>query len=81
MAATQVRTALALEEMPRAADALGRGEVSFAAVEALVRTREAAPEAFGPAEAELVERARSLSHRDLRAELDRWRSDVAAASD
>jgi hypothetical protein len=47
----------------------------------LARARESAPEAFASAEADLVERARSLSHRDLRAELDRWRSDVDADRD
>jgi hypothetical protein len=79
VAEAQVRTARALEEMPRVADALAQGEISTAAVGALVRTREASPEAFGQAEQALVEQARMLSHRELRASLDRWRQEVDAA--
>jgi hypothetical protein len=75
-AEAQMRTARALEEMPLVADALGRGEIPTAAADALARARERAPDAFGPAEAELVDHARSRSHRDLRAELDRWRGDL-----
>ncbi len=75
-AEAQVRVARALEEMPRVAEALSRGEISTAATDALVRAREAAPDAFARVEDGLVERARSLSHRDLRAELERWRLDV-----
>jgi Domain of unknown function (DUF222) len=77
-AEAQVRTARALEEMPVVADALSRGEISTAATDALVRAREAAPGAFARVEGGLVERARSLSHRDLRAELERWRLDADA---
>ncbi len=73
-----MRAARALEEMPRVAEALSRGEISTAATDALVRAREAAPDAFARVEDGLVERARSLSHRDLRAELERWRLDVDA---
>ena len=80
-AATRVRIALALEEMPRTADALARGEISDAAVDALARTRETAPESFESAEGGLVEQARSLSYRDLRAELDRWSRGVGAGRD
>jgi hypothetical protein len=74
----RVRAARSLEEMPRAAEALARGAISTAAVDALVRARDAAPEAFGRAEEALVRSARSLSHRDLRAELDRWRQEADA---
>jgi hypothetical protein len=79
-AATRVRVALALEEMPRTAEALACGEISDAAVDALARTREVAPEAFESAEGALVEQARSLSYRDLRAELDRWSQGVGAGA-
>jgi hypothetical protein len=80
-AEAQVHTARALEQMPVVADALSRGEISTAATDALVRAREAAPDAFARVEDRLVERARSLSHRDLRAELDRWRQGVDAGHD
>jgi hypothetical protein len=50
----------------------------MAAADVLARTREAAPEAFERAGPGLLERARTLSHRELRAELDRWRHDVDA---
>lgn len=72
-AAAQVRVARALEEMPLVAVALAEGEISTAAVEAMVRTRESAPEAFSDAEEALVESAKTLSHRDLRVTLDGWR--------
>jgi hypothetical protein len=78
-AAAQVRVARALDEMPRVADALAEGEISTAAVEAMVRTRESAPEAFSVAEEALVESAKTLSHRDLRVALDRWRHIADAA--
>jgi hypothetical protein len=76
----RVRAARSLEEMPRAAEALARGEISTTAVDALVRARDAAPEAFARAEPALVRSARSRSHRDLRAELDRWRQEVDAGA-
>jgi hypothetical protein len=79
-AEARVRAARSLEEMPRAAEALARGEISTAAVDALVRARDAAPEAFARAEPALVRSARSRSHRDLRAELDRWRQEVDAGA-
>jgi hypothetical protein len=74
----RVRMARALEEMPRVAEALSRGEISTAAADALVRAREAGPEAFAGSEKVLVESARSLPHRELRASLDRWRQQVDA---
>jgi hypothetical protein len=77
-AEARVRVARALEEMPRVAEALSRGEISTAATDALVRAHEAAPDEFARVEDGLLERARSLSHRDLRAELERWRLDVDA---
>ncbi|MGH3369919.1 MAG: DUF222 domain-containing protein, partial [Nocardioidaceae bacterium] len=81
-AAAHVRVARALEEMPRVAVALAEGEISTAAVEAMVRTRESAPEAVSDAEEALVESAKTLSHRDLRVALDRWRqlADVTRAA-
>jgi hypothetical protein len=72
-AAAGMRVARALPEMPRVAAALAEGEISTAAVEELVRAREAAPGAFARSEETLVEQARSLSHRDLRVALGRWR--------
>src|SRR5919201_4814981 len=78
-AVAQVQVARALVEMPRVADALAEGEISGSAVEALVRARDAAPEAFTQEEEVLVDSAKSLSHRDLRVALDRWRDGVDAA--
>ncbi len=77
-AEAQVRVARALGDMPLVAEALSRGEISTAATDALVRARDAAPEAFARVEGSLVESARSLPHRDLRAELERWRLEVDA---
>src|ERR687891_390034 len=78
-AAAHVQVARALVEMPHAAGALREGEISASAVEALVRARDAAPEAFAQEEEVLVDSAKSLSHRDLRVALDRWRDGVDAA--
>ncbi len=77
-AAAQVRVARALEEMPRVADALARGDISTAAADALARAREAGPEAFARAEEAFIESARACSHHELRLELDRWRQTVDA---
>jgi len=74
----RVRVARALEEMPRVAEALARGGIAPAAAEALVRAREAEPDAFARSEEALVGSARSLPHRELRATLDRWRQQVDA---
>jgi uncharacterized protein DUF222/HNH endonuclease len=76
--ATRVRVARAVEHMPLVAAALSRGEISSAAVDALTRVRDDAPEAFSRAESRLLERARHLPHRDLRTELDEWRRRVDA---
>ena len=75
-AAAQVQVARALVEMPRVAGALAEGEISGSAVEALVRARDAAPKAFV---LDVVGSAKSLSHRDLRVALERWRDGVDAA--
>jgi hypothetical protein len=74
----RVRVARALEKMPGVAAALSRGEISTAAADALARAREAGPDAFSRSEEALVESARSLPHRELRASLDRWRQQVDA---
>src|ERR671918_3180783 len=79
-AAAHVQVARALVEMPRVADALAEGEISGSAVEALVRARDAAPEAFAQEEKVLVDSAKTLSHRELRVALERWRDGVDAAS-
>jgi hypothetical protein len=64
-AEARVRVARALEQMPRVAEALARGEIPSAAADALVRAREAGPEAFARSEEALVESARSLPHRSI----------------
>jgi hypothetical protein len=81
VAEAQVRTARALEEMPRVAEAFSRGEISTSAADALVRAREAAPDAFARVEDAFVESARTHSHRELRAELDHWRRSAGDTPD
>src|SRR5438552_17198493 len=54
----QVRAALALEEMPGTRQAMEEGDLSMSAARVLVQAREGDREAFGQAEAELVEAAR-----------------------
>ncbi len=77
-AASDVRTARALEDMPEAQAALEEGEISRSGVAALVRAREHAPEAFAASAPLLVEAARSLTFRDLGRALGRW-EELAAA--
>src|SRR5918996_3632853 len=58
---------------------IAEGEISSSVVEALVRARDAAPEAFAQEEKVLVDSAKTLSHRELRVALERWRDGVDAA--
>ena len=60
-AARDVRTARALQDMPRTREALASGEVSAAAVQQLAQAQEAAPKEFAAQEANLVEAARTLT--------------------
>jgi hypothetical protein len=82
-AASQVRTARALREMPSTFQALAAGEVSASAVAVLVAARESSPEAFEVFEDVLVEAARTLSVSQLRTAVSYWRErvDVAAAAE
>jgi hypothetical protein len=72
----QVKTATALEEMPETRKALDEAELSTSAVQLLVATREADPEAFRESEAQLVEAARIHSMQDLRRVTRYWEQGV-----
>jgi hypothetical protein len=71
-----VRLARALEEMPHARRALEDEDVSLASVAVLAHAREADPDAFGRAEAELVEAARMHAPSDLQRVTRFWRQSV-----
>ncbi len=71
-ACKQVKLSRALREMPVTAEALGSGEVSSEAASLLVGAREAAPRAFGQAEAMLVDAAVALPARELRVAIAYW---------
>jgi hypothetical protein len=71
-----LRTARALEEMPKTRQALDAGELSMSAVRVLVATRDADPSAFGRCEKELVEAARIHSMQDLQRVAAYWRQAV-----
>src|SRR6266516_7956676 len=60
-----VRTARALEQMPRARSALGDGELSLSAAKVLAEAHDAHPEAFSRSEATLVDAARIHQIADL----------------
>jgi hypothetical protein len=72
-AAEQVRIARALERMPAARRALADGRIGQPAVALLASARDADPERFTPSKEFLVELGCSLSHRDLRSAVERWR--------
>lgn len=71
-----VRVARGLEAMPRTREAVDAGDMSMSAVRVLVSARDADPEAFEHAEAELVEAARLHSVADLRRVASFWRQRV-----
>lgn len=71
-----VRVARALEQMPQTSAALEAGDISMSALRVLARLREADPEAFERAEAELVEAARIHSTGDLQKVAAYWRQAV-----
>jgi uncharacterized protein DUF222 len=75
-AAQQVRTAVALEEMPATREALASGELSSSAVASLVSAHDTSPEEFSRAEGLLVEAAQSLPAKELHRAVDEWRSKV-----
>ena len=72
-AAREVRVARALEDMPATRDALAEGEISSAAVGALVAAREANAGAFERVEDTMLDAARRLPLRDLRRVVGHWR--------
>jgi hypothetical protein len=74
----QVRIARALEEMPKARQALDAGDLSMSGVRVLVDARDADPELFVKAETQLVEAARIHSLGDLRRVAAYWRQQVEA---
>src|SRR5205823_2774242 len=69
----QVRLARALDDMPTARRALGDGDISASALRVLVEARETEPEEFPGSETQLVDAARTLSVRELRAVVAHWR--------
>jgi hypothetical protein len=79
-AAQQVRTAVALEEMPEVREALASGVLSGSAVTMLVAARESAPKAFSESAATLVQAAQSLPARELRFTVGQWRDRVDAGA-
>jgi hypothetical protein len=76
LAKQQVRTARALEQMPKAQEAFEAGDVSSSAVRVLVDARHSDPEAFRGFEEELVETARIHSINDLRRVAAYWKAAV-----
>jgi hypothetical protein len=74
-----VRTARALDEMPRTRRALDAGDLSMSAVRVLVAAREVDSEAFARAEAQLVEAARIHSLGDFQRVAALWRMRVERA--
>jgi hypothetical protein len=75
-AASEVRTARALEHMPATRRALAEGAVSMPAIRVLMSAREAHPEAFASAEETLVAAARSLPARQLAAAVALWQLQI-----
>src|SRR6266516_8126514 len=76
VAREQVRTARALEQMPRARSALEDGELSLSAAKVLAEAHDAHPTAFERCERELVEAGRIHSINDLRRVAAYWRDRV-----
>jgi Domain of unknown function (DUF222)/HNH endonuclease len=72
-----VRMARVMEQMPVAQRALSDGELSGSAMRVLVEAREESPEEFAGAEDALVEAARTLSVKELRAVVAHWRQAAA----
>ncbi len=71
---SEVRTAEALQEMPRVRAAFAAGELAHERVRLLASARDAYSEAFASSEETLLEAARSLTMRGLRRALVHWRA-------
>ena len=76
VAREHVRVARAFDRMVRTRDALEEGELSVSAVRVLAAAYDVDPEAFGHAEAELVEAARIHAMPDLQRVVAFWRQAV-----
>jgi len=76
-----VRTARALEQMPRTRQALETDEIPFSAVMVLAHVRQADPELFSRDEETLVEAARRHSIADLQKVAAYWRQRVERERD
>ena len=74
----QVRTALALEEMPGTRAAVDEGELSLSAAKVLVQAREVDPDAFSGSEPTLVQAARIHTVGDLKKVTTSWAHSVMA---
>lgn len=77
-AAGRLRLARALEEMPCTADAFRQGDIDEVRVRRLIDAHEVAPDAFGGAEAALVEGARSMDAGTFTRTVGYWRHNTAA---
>jgi Domain of unknown function (DUF222) len=76
IAREQVRVARAFEDMPQTRRAMEVGDISMSAVRLLATARDADPDTFGRAEAQLVEAARLHSVADLQRVVAYWRERV-----
>ena len=74
----QVRTALALEEMPQTRAAVDEGELSLSSAKVLVQAREVDPGAFSSSEPQLVAAARIHTVGDLKKVTTSWAHSVMA---
>lgn len=72
-AASSLRLARALQDMPATAEALASGELSRSAVQMLAGAREASPEAFARTERTLVDAAQVMPVASLRTAVAHWR--------
>ena len=77
----QVRCSRALEQMPVAREALSDGELSASAARVLVEAREENADEFAGSEDALVDAARALSVRELRAVVAHWRQAASPPRD
>jgi Domain of unknown function (DUF222)/HNH endonuclease len=77
-ARTQVRVAVALDEMPAVRRALDEGEVTPAAVQALAAAREEHPDEFARQEDALLDQAQTRGADELRRVLGDWSQSVDA---
>jgi hypothetical protein len=76
LANRRVKVARALDDMPEAREAAESGEISLSQVDLLAAAHDAEPEAFGDAEAALVDAARLHTVSGVRRVVGHWREAV-----